>query len=144
MADGNAATIIDTTEHTHNVRIRDAGIKYPLVDAAPSVGLDTIDPELRGRTVVDVYSQGGSILGMREMIDALADKEKLDVTTAFKFNGASGRIEINFPTDSGLAIAQRLDAYFKTDHPEYVITHSFEQSFANAVEPIVIKSAMAK
>lgn len=112
------------TEYKHHLRIREAGL---IED---------------GNITIDIYSQGGSLFGLQTLIDAQSTTEQLGVTTTYKNNLGTGRIEVTFPQASAADAAAKLDAMIAT-HADHVVSGSFAGALANAVPPVEIKTVRA-
>ena len=98
------------------IHIRKAGLLYP------------------ERTIVEVYSQGGSIIELRELIDKRSVAEKLGIKTEYKSNLGAAHIDVIFPKATNLQAARKLDAYFAINSE-----NGFARAVENAVPPIQIK-----
>ena len=112
------------TEYKHHLRIREAG----LIE--------------NGNITVDIYSQGGSLFGLQALIDAQSTEQQLGVTTAYKNNLGTGRIEVTLPLSNAADAAAKLDAMIAT-HADHVVSGSFTDAVTNAVPPVEIKTTRA-
>lgn len=85
--------------------------------------------------VVEVHSRGGSLFGLKSMIDEFSMRQSLGIRTAYDNKSGAGYLSVIFADDNALSAAEKLDMFF-SDHEELQILGYFgdavEAAYAHA------------